>query len=68
MYKYDAIDQQIVNERVAQYRDQTNRYLSGELSEDEFGVKKIASISGIGARAYWRKLGYKLQNSYMIKK
>ena len=36
MYKYDAIDQQIVNERVAQYRDQTNRYLSGELSEDEF--------------------------------
>ena len=36
MYKYDAIDQQIVNERVAQYRDQTTRYLSGELSEDEF--------------------------------
>lgn len=36
MYKYDAIDQQIVNERVAQYRDQTNRYLAGELSEDEF--------------------------------
>jgi sulfite reductase (NADPH) hemoprotein beta-component len=25
-----------VNERVAQYRDQTNRYLAGELSEDEF--------------------------------
>ena len=36
MYKYDAIDQQIVNERVAQYRDQTNRYLAGELSEEEF--------------------------------
>jgi sulfite reductase (NADPH) hemoprotein beta-component len=36
MYKYDAIDQQLVNERVAQYRDQTNRYLAGELSEDEF--------------------------------
>jgi sulfite reductase (NADPH) hemoprotein beta-component len=36
MYKYDAIDQQIVNERVTQYRDQTNRYLAGELSEDEF--------------------------------
>lgn len=36
MYKYDAIDQQIVNERVAQYRDQTKRYLAGELSEDEF--------------------------------
>jgi sulfite reductase (NADPH) hemoprotein beta-component len=36
MYKYDKIDQQIVNERVAQYRDQTRRYLAGELSEDEF--------------------------------
>jgi len=36
MYKYDAIDQQIVNERVAQYRDQTSRYLTGQLSDDEF--------------------------------
>ena len=36
MYKYDAIDQRIVDERVAQYRDQTRRYLAGELSEDEF--------------------------------
>ena len=36
MYKYDEIDQQIVDERVAQYRDQTRRYLAGELSEDEF--------------------------------
>jgi len=36
MYKYDQIDQQIVNERVAQYRDQTRRYLAGELSEEEF--------------------------------
>ncbi len=36
MYKYDEIDQTIVDERVAQYRDQTRRYLAGELSEDEF--------------------------------
>jgi sulfite reductase (NADPH) hemoprotein beta-component len=36
MYKYDPIDQQIVNERVAQYRDQTRRYIAGELSDDEF--------------------------------
>ena len=34
MYKYDEIDQQIVDERVAQYRDQTRRYLAGEISED----------------------------------
>jgi sulfite reductase (NADPH) hemoprotein beta-component len=36
MYKYDNIDQTLVNERVAQFRDQTRRYLAGELSEDEF--------------------------------
>lgn len=36
MYKYDEIDQQIVDERVAQYRDQVRRYLAKELSEDEF--------------------------------
>ncbi len=36
MYKYDEIDQNIVDQRVAQYRDQTRRYLAGELSEDEF--------------------------------
>ncbi len=36
MYKYDKLDQQIVDERVTQYRDQTRRYLAGELSEEEF--------------------------------
>ena len=36
MYKYDEIDQQLVDERVAQYRDQTRRFLAGELSEEEF--------------------------------
>ena len=36
MYQYDAYDQTIVNQRVAQYRDQTKRYLAGELSDDEF--------------------------------
>jgi len=36
MYVYDAIDQRIVDERVAQFRDQTRRFLTGELSEDEF--------------------------------
>jgi sulfite reductase (NADPH) hemoprotein beta-component len=36
MYQYDAYDQKIVDQRVAQYRDQTQRYFAGELSEDEF--------------------------------
>ena len=36
MYQYDQYDQKIVDERVAQYRDQTNRYLAGDISEEEF--------------------------------
>ena len=36
MYRYDHFDQQLVNERVAQFRDQTRRFLAGELTEDAF--------------------------------
>lgn len=36
MYIYNAIDQSIVDARVKQFADQTERYLSGRISEDEF--------------------------------
>src|SRR5215510_6282494 len=36
MYRYDAIDQRLVDERVAQFRDQTRRFLAGKLSDEEF--------------------------------
>ncbi|WP_066803901.1 nitrite/sulfite reductase [Moraxella oblonga] len=36
MYQYSYADQALVNERVAQYRHQTQRFLKGELPEDEF--------------------------------
>ncbi len=36
MYQYNAIDQRLVDERVAQFRDQTRRFLNGTLSEEEF--------------------------------
>jgi len=36
VYQYDEIDQKLVDERVAQFRDQTRRFLSGKLSEDDF--------------------------------
>ena len=32
-------DRNFVNQRVAQYRDQTERYLQGDLSEDEFPLR-----------------------------
>jgi elongator complex protein 3 len=34
----------------------------------EFGYKKIAVIAGIGVRDYYRKLGYRLENTYLTKK
>lgn len=36
MYVYDEIDQRIIDERVAQFRDQTARYLAGQIDEDKF--------------------------------
>lgn len=35
MYRYDSIDQQLIDERVAQYRGQIARNLAGTLSDDE---------------------------------
>ena len=36
MYKYDAIDQTLVDQRVAQFRDQVSRRINGTLAEEEF--------------------------------
>ncbi len=41
MYVYDAVDQRLVDERVRQFRDQTRRFLAGELSEDEFRALRL---------------------------
>jgi sulfite reductase (NADPH) hemoprotein beta-component len=41
MYVYDPIDQQLVDERVMQFRDQTERFLAGELSEDDFRTLRL---------------------------
>src|SRR5687768_8749207 len=41
MYRYDEIDQRLVNERVTQFRDQTRRFLAGMLSEDDFRALRL---------------------------
>ncbi|MFA5925685.1 MAG: tRNA uridine(34) 5-carboxymethylaminomethyl modification radical SAM/GNAT enzyme Elp3 [Parcubacteria group bacterium] len=38
-----------------------------KIARVEFGCQKISVIAGIGVREYYRKLGYKLQNTYMVK-
>lgn len=41
MYVYDPVDQQLVEQRVAQFSDQTRRFLDGQLTEDEFRVLRL---------------------------
>jgi sulfite reductase (NADPH) hemoprotein beta-component len=41
MYQYTEVDQKLVDERVAQYRDQTRRYLAGELPDEEFRALRL---------------------------
>ncbi len=36
MYRYNDIDRELVDQRVAQFRDQTERFLAGELDDEEF--------------------------------
>ena len=37
------------------------------IARDEHGSRKVAVISGVGTRGYYRKLGYALQGPYMVK-
>jgi elongator complex protein 3 len=39
-----------------------------KITKKEFNLSKIAVISGIGVREYYKKLGYKLREEYMVKK
>ncbi|MET0747603.1 MAG: nitrite/sulfite reductase, partial [Rhizobium sp.] len=45
MYRYDEFDHAFVTERVAQFRDQVERRLSGELAEDAF--KPLRLMNGV---------------------
>ncbi len=45
MYVYDEFDRTLVTERVAEFRDQVARRLSGELTEDEF--KPLRLMNGV---------------------
>ena len=38
-----------------------------KIASKEFGMKKIIAISGIGVREYYKKLGYKIKNTYVLK-
>lgn len=56
MYRYDQFDHQITAERVAQFRDQVRRRLSGELKEDEFRVLRLQNGLYMQIHAYMMRI------------
>ena len=56
MYAYDDIDRTLVNERVAEFRDQVKRRLSGELTEDEFKILRLQNGVYLQLHAYMYRI------------
>ncbi|MDE1935252.1 nitrite/sulfite reductase [Bradyrhizobium sp.] len=52
MYAYDELDRTLLNERVAEFRDQVKRRLSGELTEDEFKMLRLQNGVYLQLHAY----------------
>jgi sulfite reductase (NADPH) hemoprotein beta-component len=52
MYKYDSYDQQMVDTRVAEFRDQVRRRLTGELTEDQFKPLRLQNGLYLQLHAY----------------
>jgi len=56
MYRYDKFDHQITAERVAQFRGQVRRRLSGELTEDEFRILRLQNGLYMQIHAYMLRI------------
>jgi sulfite reductase (NADPH) hemoprotein beta-component len=70
MYVYDSYDQKIVDQRVSQFRDQTERFLSGELADDEFLPLRLQNGLYIQRLAPMLRIAvpYGLLNSKQVRK
>ena len=56
MYRYDEFDQSFVRERVAQFRDQTQRRIAGDLTEDEFRPLRLMNGLYLQLHAYMLRI------------
>jgi sulfite reductase (NADPH) hemoprotein beta-component len=70
MYRYDQHDHLIIQERVAQFRDQVARRLSNELSEDEFRILRLQNGLYMQRHAYMLRVAvpYGLLSSVQVRK
>jgi sulfite reductase (NADPH) hemoprotein beta-component len=56
MYVYDELDRTLVDERVAEFRDQVGRRLSGALTEDEFRPLRLMNGVYLQLHAYMLRI------------
>ena len=70
MYQYDSYDQAMVDQRVAQYRDQTRRFLAGELTEEQFRPLRLMNGLYVQIHAPMLRVAvpYGLMSSKQIRK
>lgn len=70
MYQYNHSDQVLVDERVSQFRDQTQRYLAGELPEEQFLPLRLQNGLYIQRHAPMLRIAipYGLLASYQLRK
>ena len=70
MYRYDDFDHRFVDERVAQYRDQVRRRLTGQLSEEEFRPLRLMNGLYLQLHAYMLRIAipYGVLSSVKLRK
>lgn len=70
MYVYDQYDQKIIDERVAQFRDQTARYLAGQITDSEFLPLRLQNGLYLQRQAPMLRIAvpYGLMNSAQLRK
>ena len=56
MYRYDEFDHTFVRERVAQFRDQTERRIAGDLTEDEYRPLRLMNGLYLQLHAYMLRI------------
>ena len=56
MYRYDEFDHAFVRERVAEFKDQVERRLAGELTEDEFRPLRLRNGLYLQLHAYMLRI------------
>ena len=56
MYRYDEFDMAVVQDRAAQFRDQVNRRIAGELTEEQFRIHRLMNGVYLQLHAYMLRI------------